>query len=236
MVIYFGGVSRGCKQPNLTAAWVTAQRAAGWKLIPIYVGPQAPCTKSKSKHKLSLTTPAKDAQAAAADAVAQARSARPEAGQRADLRHGVLRRRRRLWSGGADLPQRLDRKVARPELSVRCLRRHLPRVSDLVAAPRTPGFVPPDHLDFARWNNVATLTDVAIPADQWAGRRRMKQYRGPHKETWGGVTINIDSNLRRSGAGARDADRRLHRQRLVRPARPSPPPARWTCEPATAPR
>src|SRR4051812_31723719 len=38
--IYIGGVSRGCTQANLTAAWVQQQVTAGWKLLPLYVGPQ----------------------------------------------------------------------------------------------------------------------------------------------------------------------------------------------------
>src|SRR3712207_1511593 len=38
IVVYIGGNNRGCKQPNLTAAWVKAQNAAGWRLIPVYVG------------------------------------------------------------------------------------------------------------------------------------------------------------------------------------------------------
>nr|BFE75837.1 hypothetical protein GCM10020092_091380 [Actinoplanes digitatis] len=67
-------------------------------------------------------------------------------------------------------------------------------ISALVKARGTAGFVSPDHVDLARWDNVATLTDPAVPADHWPGSRRMKQYRGPHKETHGGVTINIDSN------------------------------------------
>ena len=44
--IYIGGNNRGCTQANLTADWVRTQVAAGWKLIPLYVGPQASCTRS----------------------------------------------------------------------------------------------------------------------------------------------------------------------------------------------
>ena len=42
--IYIGGSSRACAQPNLTATWVTTVVDQGWNLIPIWVGPQAPCT------------------------------------------------------------------------------------------------------------------------------------------------------------------------------------------------
>jgi hypothetical protein len=49
-------------------------------------------------------------------------------------------------------------------------------------------------VDFARWDQVVTVTDAAIPATVWPAGRRMKQYRGGHQETWGGVTINIDND------------------------------------------
>ena len=38
-------------------------------------------------------------------------------------------------------------------------------VADQVANYAAPGYVRPDYLDFARWDNVATLTDPAIPAE-----------------------------------------------------------------------
>ncbi|SFB89978.1 Putative peptidoglycan binding domain-containing protein [Nocardioides terrae] len=42
--IYLGGVQRACDQPHLTASWVRRQTTAGWKLLPLWVGPQASCT------------------------------------------------------------------------------------------------------------------------------------------------------------------------------------------------
>src|SRR3954470_11088275 len=42
--IYISGNSRACRsQPNLTATWVSRQLAAGWRLLPITLGPQASC-------------------------------------------------------------------------------------------------------------------------------------------------------------------------------------------------
>src|SRR5205823_1548680 len=40
--VYIGGTNMACSQPNLTASWVSQESAAGWHLIPIYVGLQAP--------------------------------------------------------------------------------------------------------------------------------------------------------------------------------------------------
>ncbi|WP_188111100.1 glycoside hydrolase domain-containing protein [Nocardioides antri] len=42
--IYLGGIHRACEQRHLTPRWVTRQLRAGWKLLPIWVGPQASCT------------------------------------------------------------------------------------------------------------------------------------------------------------------------------------------------
>ncbi|WP_344932009.1 glycoside hydrolase domain-containing protein [Actinoplanes nipponensis] len=70
--MYFGGNNRGCAQPELTADWVTEQQAAGWHLVPLYVGPQASCTTSNKKNLIDNTQAAAQGRAAADDAVTQA--------------------------------------------------------------------------------------------------------------------------------------------------------------------
>lgn len=67
--IYIGGVNRGCTQPNLSARWVTTIAAAGWTLIPTYVGLQAPCSNDSSL--MRMTNPSADGIADADDAVTQ---------------------------------------------------------------------------------------------------------------------------------------------------------------------
>jgi hypothetical protein len=67
-------------------------------------------------------------------------------------------------------------------------------VADQVAAYGKPGYVRPDYLDFARWDMVPTVDDPAIPAGYWSPHRRIKQYRGDHPETYGGVPIAIDND------------------------------------------
>jgi hypothetical protein len=66
-----------------------------------------------------------------------------------------------------------------------------------------PGqFALPDRIWIARWDGVANTSTSYITEDGWRPGGRMKQYRGGHNETWGGVTINIDSNyLELSGTG-----------------------------------
>ena len=51
--IYIGGVNRACGDGNLSASWVTGAVSAGWSLMPLYVGLQAPCVSQSKLAKLS---------------------------------------------------------------------------------------------------------------------------------------------------------------------------------------
>ena len=42
--IYIGGALRACPQRHLTRGWVEHQTRQGWRLLPIWVGPQASCS------------------------------------------------------------------------------------------------------------------------------------------------------------------------------------------------
>jgi hypothetical protein len=194
--IYIGGNNRGCTQANLTSDWVRVQVAAGWHLIPLYVGPQASCTGATAKKNLINnsqaaamgTSSANDAanQAKALGLISQSTivydmeaytvgDAACKAGVLAFMGAWSARLHAlgylsgfysSMGSGGAD------------------------QVANYAAA----NYVRPDYIDFARWDSLATVTDAGIPAAYWAPHRRMKQYAGGHTETYGGVTINVDNN------------------------------------------
>ena len=72
--VYIGGVSRSCPQPNLNAAWVAAASLQGWRIIPIYVGYQAPCTARPNVTKFTDVTAETLGTVDAADAVLQAQA------------------------------------------------------------------------------------------------------------------------------------------------------------------
>ena len=194
--IYFGGNNRGCTQKNLTADWVREQVTAGWKLLPLYVGPQAACRKVSSR-KILIDNADAEAQGrlTASDAVVQATALglAPQSVLIYDLeayptgdaacRRGVLAFMKGWTSRLHDLGY-----LSGFYSSVSS------GVADQVANYAKAGYVRPDYLDFARWDNVETVSDPKIPDTAWSPRRRMKQYRGGHQETWGGVTINIDND------------------------------------------
>ncbi|MFF5297023.1 glycoside hydrolase domain-containing protein [Paractinoplanes globisporus] len=191
--VYIGGVSRGCTQANLTADWVQQQTTSGWKLLPLYVGPQASCTTMP--HRIDNTQADAMGRAAASDAVTQAGALGLARGSvliydmesynntDSACRTGVLT----FMNGWTQQLHELG-YFSGYYSSVSS------GIADQVANYSASGYVPPDYVDFARWNKTATLTDPNIPATAWPGKRRMKQYLGGHLETHGGVTINVDSN------------------------------------------
>ncbi|MEV4638034.1 glycoside hydrolase domain-containing protein [Actinoplanes sp. NPDC049548] len=193
--IYIGGVNRGCAQPNLTAAWVREQVTRGWRLIPIYVGPQASCTTVTRRNVIASTTAAAQGRDAATDAAAQARALglSPDSvliydmeaydSGNAACKAGVLAFMG-AWTARLHDLGYLSGYYSSAGSGI----------ADQVATYTKAGYVRPDYVDFARWDNKVTVTDPLIPAGHWSPGRRMKQYRGGHVETWGGVSINIDND------------------------------------------
>ena len=68
--------------------------------------------------------------------------------------------------------------------------------SGIVDLGLAKGVTKPMAIWFAHWNRRAKVYgDPYIPDSWWHPHRRIKQYRGGHREKHGGVTINIDSNI-----------------------------------------
>lgn len=192
--IYIGGVNRGCAQANLTPNWVSTQQTAGWRLFPLYVGLQAPC--STYQRRIDPARAATQGREAADDAAASARNLGLA------LRSTLILDMERYPAGNAACTAAVDTFVS---AWTSRLHEHgflaglytsveSAGLRDQVAAYTRPGYARPDLLDFARWDGVQTVSDPAIPATYWAPKRRIKQYQGDHHETWGGVRITIDSN------------------------------------------
>ncbi|MFC4906567.1 glycoside hydrolase domain-containing protein [Actinomadura gamaensis] len=189
--IYIGGISRGCAQPNLDASWVKAVRTMGYRLIPTYVGPQAPCTRHKAR--FDRKKPEKAARAAAADAVARARALGIPKNKPIyyDL-EGY--RTRYAWCRTAVL-QFLQAWT----LSVTA-RGYRPGVYSSVRSGirdlgRAEGIVKPRSIWYAQWDRKTDVYGSPSLSDSWwPPHHRIKQYRGGHKETHGGVTLSVDSD------------------------------------------
>jgi peptidoglycan hydrolase-like protein with peptidoglycan-binding domain len=221
--IYTSGVNRYCdEQRHLSWSWVDEQARKGWVLLPLHVGLQAACTGTARWEKID-SDPADNYAAARAQGRAEAREAVEAArsygiGPRStlwyDLEHFDVSRDRcresalslvSAWtntlhdlgyrsgfysSAGSGIKMLDDARV------------HEPRRYSL-----------PDQLWVARWSGTPFRINDAgntyLRDDGWP-RDRVHQYRGGHDETYGGVTVNIDSNFMHVGRGSRPGKAPAH--------------------------
>jgi Domain of unknown function (DUF1906) len=182
--IYIGGSGRACDQQNLTAAWVRQQAAAGWRFIPMYVGPQASFGQ--------LSDPSRQGVAAAADAVTQAQ------------RLGFGPQTPVYYDMEAYSPAR--RQVALEFLTSWTRELHAlgylsgvyssssSGITDLASDYHSAQFAMPDVIYDALWNGAKNVGDSAYRRGEWAGRRRLHQFSGNVLQTYGGDTMDIDQD------------------------------------------
>jgi hypothetical protein len=209
--IYISGASRACRsQPNLTPAWVTTQLRQGWRLLPITLGPQAPCNPRFPRygrdHRIS-----NDPGAGGGFGKARGQGV-TEAGR------AVAAAQKLGISAGSTLWYDLE---SFDQTNARCRKASLAFLSgwtkgihalhyvsgvyssagsgiwalDQARVNDPTAYVLPDRIWIARWDGRANTSTSYIRNDGWRPGGRMKQYLGGHNETWGGVTINIDRNF-----------------------------------------
>lgn len=193
--IYLGGVNRACPQGNLSASWVQQVSAQGWRLIPAYVGLQAPCVTAKHLNLMVAAGVQAEATAAADDAAADAVSLglAPGSAIYYDLenyQHGNAACTQTVMAYISTWTQRLhtDGYLAGVYSSADS------GIADLGRAVGSPGWVPPDSIWIARWNNSPSTSDPSLPDTDWADHQRIKQFTGSHQEAYGSASIEIDGN------------------------------------------
>ncbi|MGI5415875.1 DUF1906 domain-containing protein [Actinomadura luteofluorescens] len=189
--IYIGGAARGCAQPNLTASWVRQVRAMGYRLTATYVGLQAPC--GSRPQRFSAGSAASQGTLAAVDAARRARALGIPQGK--PLYYDMEAYNHKKSSCRAAVLRFVDNWVDRlkTEGYQPCL------YSSSKSGIRDVGrssISKPTCVWFANWDRRAKVYgDPFMPDAWWAPHRRVKQYRGGHRETHGGVTLNVDSDI-----------------------------------------
>jgi hypothetical protein len=192
---YLGGMNWACGYGNFTAAWVRRVAAEGWRFMPLWVGPQAPCTTAAYVATINPSQAAAEGQSQARSAVAAARAfgygqGTPiyfdmEAYSESDssCSRAVLN-----FLGGWTRALHAAGYVSGVYSSARS------GIKDLAGQYGNSGYLRPDDIWIADWNSEPVLTDSAVPNGDWANHQRLHQYAGPHNETWGGGTLDIDSD------------------------------------------
>jgi hypothetical protein len=190
--IYIGGAMRMCSNAVLdTPAWTTTVLAQGWRLMPTYVGPQAPCTKYRAR--IDMAHPIEHGMEVARDAVAAAGRA------------GI--------PPGAPIYYDLENFVPTPLCSwaVRYF------LAGWINELRGYGYLPAlysnldsgvavalgmaetgtvDAIWVAHWNNADNLTGLpGVPDAAWSSHQRAHQFVGDHEENFGGVKLSVDRSV-----------------------------------------
>jgi hypothetical protein len=191
--VYIGGVNRACSQPNLTPEWVSAQTAAGWHLIPTYVGLQAPTSACSSCAKLSASQATAQGVAAAIDAVEEANAVAMGPGSPIYFDMESYSRTSSATAATLAFLEAWTEKLHALGYVSGVYSSSASGIADLGDQVGS-GYVLPDHLWIANWNGSTSTADPAVPAGAWTQHQRIHQYRGGHNETYGGVAINIDNN------------------------------------------
>jgi hypothetical protein len=191
--VYIGGVNRACSQPNLTPEWVAAQTAAGWHLIPTYVGLQAPTSACSSCAKLSSSQATAQGVAAAVDAVDQANEVAMGPGSPIYFDMESYSRTSSATAATLAFLEAWTKKLHALGYVSGVYSSSASGIADLGDQVGT-GYELPDHLWIANWNGSTSTSDSVVPASAWASHQRIHQYKGGHNETYGGITINIDND------------------------------------------
>jgi uncharacterized protein YraI len=194
--IYFGGRNRGCAQPNLTPAWVHGAVAAGWSLIPTYFGDQPFCAFGSKPYRYTSSGAAAQGRADGMDAVAQARGLGllPGSALFADVEH-YDRTQASCTSAVRTYVSEWTRALHREGYLAGVYVHQDSGLRDLAGSYLSTSLARPDAVWMARWDGNPALRGWPTASDaKWAEWQRAKQYRGGHVETWGGVTLNIDSD------------------------------------------
>jgi hypothetical protein len=191
--VYVGGINRACSQPNLTPEWVAAQTAAGWHLIPTYVGLQAPTSACSSCAKLSSSQATSQGVAAAEDAVEEAGAVAMGPGSPIYFDMESYSRTSSATAATLAFLEAWTRKLHELGYVSGVYSSSASGIADLGDQVGS-GYELPDQLWIANWNGAENTSDAVVPSSAWSQHQRIHQYQGGHNESYGGVTINIDND------------------------------------------
>jgi hypothetical protein len=190
---YIGGANSACAYGNLSGSWVHATESMGWGILPIYVGPQAPCWGFTGV-VINPGSAVAEGEAAAADAISAARTFGLAAGS--PIYYDM-----EAYQGGTACSDAVleflgawDRKVAAAGYLTGVYSSQDSGIIDLQHADteKMPGFTPPDAVWIALWDGNPSLSDGSLA---WPLSDRSKQYAGNLNATVGGITLNIDKDI-----------------------------------------
>jgi glucose/arabinose dehydrogenase len=205
--LYIGGSNRSCLNSSLTSLYLGQLRQQGWRFFPTWVGPQAPCTGYSTRISSDVTiaySQGINEANLAVERLAQLGLTYPDKtgsviyydienyGTNTACRDAV-----KSFMNGWVSQLHTRGNLAGVYGSTLCNT----GLSDLSTIAN-----PPDGIWPARWYHglgqgyydpTATVWDLGtcLPNTAWANHQRIRQYEGDHNETWGNLTLAVDSNV-----------------------------------------
>ncbi|OGO41265.1 MAG: hypothetical protein A2W36_05635 [Chloroflexi bacterium RBG_16_58_14] len=197
--LYLGGISFACRNNPLDQAWITAVARQGWSFILTWVGPQAPCTTYNNRMSSSTTTAYQQGRSEADLANAAAASLGITGGR-------VIYYDVESYSGADSACRSAVKSFMRGwverlhELGAKAGGYGSPCTSYLSEwSTNNPA---PDDVWIAYWilppqyDPAASVWNVPCLSNSlWPNHQRLRQYAGGHPETWGGLSMTIDSSV-----------------------------------------
>jgi hypothetical protein len=203
MGVYIGGSNAGCPQSNLTSSWVSAVTGAGWHLVLIYVGLQAP---RNSCGCAPIDPASATAQGSAAADDAASRAASLGVGHGSPLYYDMEgytetgRIRNTVLNFLAAWTSELHHDGYRSGVYSSADS----GITDLVSRYGS-GYPEPDDLWFSEWDGQASTTAPFIPSNEWAKHHLAHQFLGGHDLSYGGLRMSVDSDYWDAGTVGRRA-------------------------------
>ena len=192
---YLGGVNWACSYGNFTPSWVSRVAAEGWRFMPLWVGRQAPCADGFGLASIAPSRAASQGRAEASSAAAAARAFGFAQGtpiyfdmEGYNTANHACSITVLTFLAGWTQKLHADGYVSGVYSSGSS------GIRDLASRYGSRSFARPDEIWIARWNGQPVLSDPNVPNSFWANHQRLHQYSGSHTETWGGGTVEIDTD------------------------------------------
>jgi len=205
--LYIGGSSRACQNNALSASYLDQLYQQGWMFIPTWVGPQAPCTGFWSRMDSDVTVAYYEGvneANLAVERLAELGLTFPDKSGSViyyDIEHygtdTACRDAVNAFMDGWVAQIHARGNLAGVYGSTLCDT----ALSDFRFIANVPDVIWP-----ARWYHnagagfydpTASVWNLGncVPNTAWASHQRIRQYEGGHFETWGDLTLEIDSNV-----------------------------------------
>jgi len=205
--LYIGGSSRACENNTLTSSYLSQLYQQGWKFIPTWVGPQAPCTGYSTRMSSDVTTAynqgVNEANLAIERLAALGLTYPDKTGSVVyyDIEYygtnTACRQAVNAFMNGWVSQIHARGNIAGVYGSTLCNT----GLSDFLNIANVPDVIWParwyHNPDEGYYDPGATVWNLGscVSNTVWANHQRIRQYEGDHDETWGDLTMGIDSNV-----------------------------------------